>query len=274
MKNMNKTVTIIFSRDRPLQLDLTLRSLFNCAYDFSVFDVKIIYKSSNTRFENAYFTLASEWPGIEFIKETNFKDNLINAIDDYRYIFFAVDDSIFCNRFDLDEITKLLEKYNNILGFSLRLGKNTNYCFSCNNWQDIPVMQKVTKDISKYYWTFAQYDFFYAIEVSSSIYRTKDIFSIIENKEFTNPNQLEDRLFFNLGKFVVLKPRMACYNQSVAFANPINIVQTSNKSNRAGNDDKYSVENLLELYESGIRISSSKFYGWVTNSAHQLVELF
>lgn len=271
---MNKTVTIIFSRDRCLQLDLLLRSLFTCVDDFSVFDVKIIYKSSNTRFENAYFTLASEWPGVEFIKETSFKDNLINAIDDYEYIMFLVDDTIICNHFNVNEITTILNKNSGILGFSLRIGKNTNYCFSCNNWQTVPEMHSITNDISKFMWMFAQYDFFYVLEVSSSIFRSKDILSIIVDKEFNNPNQLEDKLFFNLGKFVVLKPRMACYNQSVAFANPLNIVQTSNLSNRRGTDDKYSPEKLLELYEKGVRIRSDQFYGLITNAAHQLVELF
>ena len=271
---MNKTVTIIFSRDRPLQLDLTLRSLHNCVDDFSVFDIKIIYKSSNTRFENAYFTLASEWPGVEFIPESNFKNDLIDSIKEYCHVLFIVDDTIFTNHFNVDEITKILDKNTDILGFSLRIGKNTNYCFSCNAYQNVPAMQDITKNISKYYWTFAQYDFFYVAEVSSSVYRTKDILSIIADKGFSNPNQLEDRLFFNLGKFCVLKPRMACYNQSVAFANPLNKVQTSNLSNRSGTDDKYNPEKLLELYEKGARIRSDQFYGLVTNAAHQLVELF
>ena len=271
---MNNTVAVVFSRDRPLQVDLTLRSLYTCADDFSVFDTRIIYKTSSARFENAYFTLASEWPGVEFIKETNFKDNLINAIDGYEYILFLVDDTIIINHFNVDEITTILNKNSGILGFSLRIGKNTNYCFSCNNWQNVPEMHSITNDISKFMWMFAQYDFFYVLEVSSSIYRSKDILGIIEDKEFTNPNQLEDKLFFNLGKFCVLKPRMACYNQSVAFANPLNKVQTSNLSNRSGTDDKYNPDKLLELYEKGARIRSDQFYGLVTNAAHQLVELF
>jgi hypothetical protein len=271
---MNKTVAIIFSRDRPLQLDLTLRSLFNCADDFSVFDVKIIYKASNTRFENAYFTLASEWPGVEFVKETGFKDNLINAIDDYEYIFFLVDDTIAVNHFNADEITRLLEKNNSILGFSLRLGKNTGYCFSCNMPQDIPIMKEYNKNISTYFWPKSQFDFSYCMEVSSSIFRTKDILQVITDRNFKNPNQLEDVLYANLWQFVCFKFRMACYNQSVAFANPLNQSTETNKSNRTGNNDKYSIENLLDIYEKGGRIRSDQFYGLITNAAHQLVELF
>ena len=271
---MNRNVAIIFSRNRSLQCDLLLKSLYNCIDDFSILDVKIIYKATNIRFENAYFTLASEWQNVEFIKETNFKNNLIEAIKEYDHILFLVDDTVIINRFDLDEITKLLDNHTSILGFSLRLGKNTNYCFSCNTWQDIPPMENITKDISKYYWVFSRLDFWYVLEVSSSVYRVKDILGIIEDKEFINPNQLEDKLFFNLGKFCCLKPRMACYNQSVAFANPVNQTTITNKSNRTGTDEKYSIEKLLELYEKGMRIRSDQFYGLVTNAAHQLVELY
>ena len=271
---MNKTVAIIFSKNRALQLDILIKSLYNCLDDFSELDIKILYKTTSDRHKKSYETLQSEWPDIQYIEETNFKNDLLNAIDGYEYILFLVDDTIICNRFNLDEIIKILDKYNDIFGFSLRIGKNTDYCFSCNSYQNVPMTREITKDISKYYWTFAQYDFFYVAEVSSSIYRAKDILGIIENKEFINPNQLEDRLFFNLGKFVVLKPRMACYNQSVAFANPLNKVQTTNISNRSGEEDKYSPEKLLEIYEKGGRIHSDQFYGLVTHSAHQLVELF
>jgi hypothetical protein len=271
---MNRTVAIIFSKNRALQLDLLLRSLHNCIDDFSVLDIKILYKTTSDRHKKSYETLQSEWKNIQYIEEKNFKNDLINAMSGYDHVMFLVDDTIFCNRFDLNEITNLLDKCSNIFGFSLRLGKNTEYCFSCNIVQNVPQMQEITKDISKYLWIYAQYDFFYVAEVSSSIYRVKDILSIIEYKEFINPNQLEDRLFFNLGRFVVLKPRMACYNQSVAFANPLNQTTETNRSNRTGTDDDYSIERLLELYEKGGRIQSGKFYGYKSTAAHELVKLF
>jgi hypothetical protein len=271
---MNKIVSIIFSKNRSLQLDLLLRSLNSCCSDLALADIKVIYKTSDERHAKSYETVQSEWKNIQYIEETNFKNDLVNALTGYDHVLFLVDDTIFCNKFNLDEITKLLDKCSNILGFSLRLGENTDYCFSCNAYQNIPEMHEVTENISKYLWTFAQYDFFYVAEVSSSIYRVKDILGIIEDKEFINPNQLEDRLFFNLGKFVVLKPRMACYNTSVAFANPLNQTTTTNHSNRTGNNDDYSIENLLEIYEKGGRINSDRFYGLITKAAHQLEELF
>lgn len=271
---MNKIVTIIFSKNRSLQLDLLLRSLYNCVDDFSIFDTKIIYKVTDERHKKSYDTLQSEWKNIQYIEETNFKDNLIEAIAGYEYVLFLVDDTIFTNRFNLDEVTKLLEKHNNILGFSLRLGENTNYCFSCNMPQDIPSMREYNKDISTYFWPRTQFDFSYCLELSSSIYRVKDVLQIIAERIFTNPNQLEDVLYANLWQFVCFKYRMACYNQSVAFANPINQTTITNKSNRTGNDEDYSIEKLLELYERDGRISSSRFYGLITHSAHQLEELF
>jgi hypothetical protein len=271
---MNKTVAIIFSKNRSLQCDLLLRSLYNCIDDFSELDIKIIYKVSDDRHKKSYKTLQSEWKNIQYIEESEFKIDVINAINGYDYTLFLTDDSIFVNRFNLDEITKLLDKNNSILGFSLRLGKNTGYCFSCNMFQDIPDMKEYNKDISIYFWPRSQFDFSYCLEVSSSIYRSKDILQVIQERMFTNPNQLEDALYANLWQFVCFKFRMACYNQSVAFANPLNQSTATNKTNRTGNDEDFSTGKLLELYEKGGRIESGMFYGLRTNAAHQLVKLF
>ena len=271
---MNKTVAIIFSKNRALQLDLLLRSLYNCIDDFSELDIKILYKTTSDRHKKSYETLQSEWKNIQYVEETNFKNDLLNAIDGYEYTFFIVDDNVFCNRFCLDEIIKLLGKNNSVLGFSLRLGKNTEYCFSCNMPQSIPAMKEYNKDISTYFWPQSQFDFSYCLEVSSSIYRSKDILQVIQERIFNNPNQLEDALYANLWQFVCFKFKMGCYNQSVAFSNPLNQSTETNKTNRTGNNEDYSTEKLLELYEKGGRISSSKFYRLVTKAAHQLEELF
>jgi hypothetical protein len=44
--------------------------------------------------------------------------------------------------------------------------------------------------------------------------------------------------------------------------------------NRANKNKKYSAENLLNLYEKGVRIDPNEFYGFVSESAHQEVDLF
>jgi hypothetical protein len=271
---MNKTNAIVFSRDRPLQLDLMLSSYHKCSKDFHLLEISVVYKASNERFKKSYEVLKNEWGFVDFIEETNFKNDVINQIKGFDYVVFLTDDTIFTNKFDLDEITNLLEKHNNILGFSLRLGKNTDYCFSCNMPQDIPTMREYNKDVSIYFWPRTQFDFSYCLELSSSLYRVKDILQIIADRNFGNPNQLEDVLYSNLWQFVCFKYRMACYNISAAFANPLNQTTRTNKTNRTGNDNRYSPEKLLELYEKGARIRADKFYGLVTKSAHQLMELF
>jgi hypothetical protein len=45
-------------------------------------------------------------------------------------------------------------------------------------------------------------------------------------------------------------------------------------NNRTGNNDKYSVENLLKMYEGGYRIPVNKCYGFVPNACHKEVEIF
>jgi hypothetical protein len=63
-----------------------------------------------------------------------------------------------------------------------------------------------------------------------------------------------------------------CFEQSVTFCNPVNIVQTL-YPNRVGEHIYYSVEELLERFERGERIDIQAYNGFVPNACHQEVSL-
>jgi hypothetical protein len=44
-------------------------------------------------------------------------------------------------------------------------------------------------------------------------------------------------------------------------------------NNRAGNDSDYNVEELLMLFEEGYRVIEDAYDGFVSNGAHQEVEM-
>jgi len=267
----NNITVVIFSKDRPLQLDLTLTSYEKNSiqrYDNEI----VIYKTSSERFEKAYNQISKEHPNIRFLKETDFKLNLLDCLKNKRYVLFLVDDCIFTKKFSIKNICNFLDMCQGAIGFSLRLGENTTYCYSLSVDNGIPAMQPLGSNIYGFNWKEAgPGDFSYPLEVSSSVYRVEDIKGLLENLPYNNPNSLEWLMSINV-KFFNHLGFLLSFRKSVAFCDPINRVQTDN-NNRAGVNPRYSIENLLILYEAGYRIDHNLFDGFVSNACHQEVDI-
>ncbi len=68
---------IVFSKDRAAQLDLLLKSISKNAKD--VFQLKVIYASSEISFEKGYEKLIDKHPEVKWMKEsTNFKNDVMS----------------------------------------------------------------------------------------------------------------------------------------------------------------------------------------------------
>lgn len=267
----NKTVAVIFSKDRPLQLSLCLKTYYICCEDHGKTDVFIIYKATNDRYEKAYAKLKKEYGGATFVLETDFKKDLTSILLTYQYCLFVVDDNVFVNKFKLNDAIDTIENDENIIGFSLRLGFNTKYCYSLNQNQQYSLHFKAKnghKSIILFNWTKSTGDFAYPLELSSSLYKVGNIFSIVLLGNYNNPNSLEWVMYLSLPLFANKFFLLGSYEQSVAFCNPINKVQSVNE-NRWSNLKEYSPENLLQLFENGYKIDVNKFYGLIPNACHQ-----
>ena len=271
----NNIVVIVFSKNRAMQLSLCLETFFKNV-DGGDFDVKCLYKVDE-KHRKSYELLDFQYSeSVEFIEETNFRENLLEAIDGYYKTMFVVDDCIFTSKFNLQQASDIMDYYPKILGVSFRLGINTKYCYSLSQPQSIPafIQRYVGKyqDFLGYEWPSANGDFQYALELSSSMYRTSNIKHIFDRVDFPNPNMCEWVLYCNLGIFVNALPILICYENSVAFCNPVNRVQNVN-NNKAGNDYYYDADELLINFENGYRIDNKKFEGFISNSCHQEVIL-
>ena len=301
MKTKNNIATLIFSKNRPLQLDLLLNSFYlNCLQPCST-DIYVIYICDD-QYKTSYSQLIKEQikkerNNIYFIYEKDFqsfKSSFVYNIRNYEYIMFLVDDNIFTNKFDLSQIKSLLDYNLDAIGFSLRLGKNTNFCYPLNKKQEIPkvVEHNYVINFSSMYdlmnkgffpeldfrvfafdWTKSQLDFSYPLEISSSIYRIKDIRYLLENLRYKNPNELEAQLYANLHYFYG-KPKLLSYYRSIAFCAPMNKVQNVALNNRFSNMNMFSQESMLTMYENGFRIDPAKFEGFISNGCHQEVALY
>jgi|GEM_PF-1561645 len=265
-------VGLIFSKDRAMQLDATLRSFQSHCKDPEIIRLKVLYTTSSSVHQSQYNFLTKEYPSVDFVRENNFKNNLLSLLPFYKYVLFLVDDNIFVRDFSLSDIMQSVEQNPQSLGFSLRLGRNTSYCYPLNKEQCIPDFQTVSHKVLKYNWATAECDFGYPLEVSSSVYRLKDILPFIASLQFSNPNTLEAMMDNNRTSFQNEKPFLQCYEQSVTFCAPANIVQSS-WSNRASNKAEYSVDNLAGLFEEGLRIDVGSFNDFMPNACHQEVQL-
>jgi hypothetical protein len=172
----------------------------------------------------------------------------------------------------LGDICKALEGHGDALGFSLRLGKNITHCYALDLPQNQPNFLAVGNHMLKFDWTSAERDFGYPLEVSSSVYRIDDVLPLVSRVRFTNPNVLEARMSEGVRPFKSRRPYLLCYERSVAFCNPANIVQKE-WPNRAGTDPEQSVDSLADRFDQGHRVDVAHYSGFIPIGCHQEIKL-
>jgi hypothetical protein len=159
------------------------------------------------------------------------------------------------------------------LGFSLRLGVNTTYCYPLYKSQAIPDFAMLGGQVMKFNWARdGDGDFGYPLEVSSSIYRISELVPLLRSFSFNNPNTLEENMANRAKSFREKFPYLLCFKVSVTFCNPINIVQ-STSANRVRKGFEYSSEQLAQLFDKGYRIDAESYRGFISNACHQEQDL-
>jgi GT2 family glycosyltransferase len=262
---------MVFSKDRPLQLDAALQS-FNVATGGSAADaIRVLYLATSPSLSASYRVLHGEHPKVGLRRESAFKVDLISLVEGSSQVMFVVDDTLFVNQFSLERASHLLERDESLLGFSFRLGRNTTYCYSLDRAQPLPVFEEPSPGVLTYDWTAAESDFGYPLELSSSLYRTADILPLLGSLPYTNPNTLESLLAQHLSDFRHRRPALGCFAQSVAVSVPANIVQNV-WANRAATDPTRTAEALLEAYKRGQRLEVDRYSGFVSTAAHEELE--
>ena len=82
--------------------------------------------------------MAQRFPDVTFMREHDFKKDLLACLIGHDYVFFMVDDNIFVKDFLLKDIIEALNRNHRAIGFSLRLGRNTGYCYMQRRDQSLP----------------------------------------------------------------------------------------------------------------------------------------
>lgn len=269
---MKPVISLIFSKDRPLQLRAMLESFQTNFLDQDEFvDSCVLYKASNEIYSRQYYKLREEFPNVVFIREEHLVGQIRDILSLYRYVFFQVDDNITITPCFIRDAIQCLENPL-VLGFSYRLGRNTNYCYMLRSNQRIPNFEKFVENSCNiqliYDWTTAEYDFGYPLEVSSSVYRVYDILKYMTDENVPCLVMVEGTLNMHRNDFKEKRPYLCCYENSRLFSLPLNNT-SGHPDNRAGELKHYSEEELAVFFDQGKRIKVEDLYGVQTNSAHQ-----
>jgi len=288
--------TIIFSKDRPLQLHATLASFALHEADAAEMPITILYRASARSFAEGYARLVEEFSGrlaIDWIEERDFKRDLLSVFQAQplpslprrllhrlmgrqpalrcQFVLFLVDDNIFVRPFSLYAVAKALLLEQQSIGFSLRVGRNTTRCYSMQCEQPLPAFEQASLGL-KFRWPGQVGDFGYPLEVSSSVYRSVDLLPLLRRLPYNNPNRLEQGLAATSGFYAARFSTLLCFEQSVAFCAPVNKVQTI-LDNRSGEQQMYSSEALNELFLQGYRVNVEALAQFTPEAAHVEIEL-
>lgn len=264
----NKADIVIFSYDRPLQLYALLESLE--LYTKDINSVSLIYRTSQQRYEDGFQQVAQRFPDLRLYHQqstADFKSLTLKAIEDgdSDYIVFAVDDNIVKDEVELDECIRWLEE-TKAYGFYLKLGSHLDYCYTENTPQPVPPMVRVHNDI--YAWEFekGEKDWRYPNTVDMTLYRKKDIMDRFTELEYSNPNLLEGRWATWWVQHGAPSHFGLFYENSKILNIPLNKVQTVNIFNR--DMDLYTPQELLEKFESGLKIDIQPLYQMKNKAVH------
>jgi hypothetical protein len=123
---MQKMISnILFTKNRPLQLDAYLESLYRY-FSPSLIQTYIIYKEE--LFAAEYEQLFKKYMDSIIIKESDFHSDFMRILEQVRtkYILFGIDDVVFYDAVDFEVIDKTFDKESeNIFGFTLRFSKES-----------------------------------------------------------------------------------------------------------------------------------------------------
>ena len=204
---MKMISNIVFTKNRPLQLDAYLESLYRY-FPSELIQTYIIYKVE--LFEEEYEQLFRKYSNCVVIKENDFYGDFLRLLDEIntKYILFGVDDIVYFDSVDFEIIDGTFHKHTqDIFGFSLRFGESL-----LKNNKDVVTDDDILgQKVHRVNWQNGQTpDSRYPFELCATIYRTSLVKKIINNARNSNP--VLERLFApgstvirNLGRVVSVR---------------------------------------------------------------------
>ena len=264
---------IIFSKDRPLQLDGLLESIDKYEVYGENISYDILYHCSSKKYDHAYKKLLSRYTKnkIVFHSEKLFKQDLIEIINNSSAskVMFLCDDDLFVEKIDFDSLLPLNCKE---LVPSLRLGENISYSFAANSKQDTPIFEIINSinndEFICWPWIEYGYEWGYPLSVNGHIFNKNEIQIMANVIEYNGPNSFESGIQYFNSSFK--KRRGICFRNPKIINIPFNLVQNEAKNRKLN----YSAEHLLGCFNNGYEMDIDKYSTIYNNSVHLSAELY
>lgn len=230
-------------------VDLSARELFS--------KIVVVHTATSARFELGYQKLEPRDGLVRWVREKNFRDDVLRSIGDEELTVFHTDDDVYFRApkpFDLhvDEVC-----------FALRLGLNTTYCYPLDMEERLSGATVEGERVSWNWRTQEPGAYGYPLALNGHVFRTEAVRGWLTRASYANPNELEAALQAFLDE---IEPRMASFTQSVVVSIPANRVNET-FPNRHGN--LAGVDELNERFLAGERIDVTEMDFSAVRSCHQ-----
>jgi hypothetical protein len=265
---------IVFSKDRPLQLDALLQSYFKCVKNSNA-RLVIMYFASTPLFQQGYDILKKKWSlKADFVDESivGFKPSFLSELGKIKtsHLFFLVDDIVFTRSVDLNDLKTFA--FQGAIP-SLRLGSHLKFCYTMNLPQPLPTFRRIVSPgkelLLEWDWKSGEFDWGYPFSLDGNIFSTEEIKFLARGLDYRAPNTLE-RALNGLCRFYDGR-KGVCFEKSKLLNIPANKVQTENANHSA---NSISPIVACEKWLEGNVIDVDRYENIENISAHQSVPLY
>tara|TARA_Y100001978_G_scaffold195229_1_gene203233 strand:- start:543 stop:1466 length:924 start_codon:yes stop_codon:yes gene_type:complete len=249
---------IIFSYNRPLQLDSLLASLIKL-FDKNI-NLNILYKYDKHNIRKGYKKLIADHisnKNIKFIKENlSFKHSLIEITKNIKNknnknntnILFFVDDQILYREIKIESLIRL-SRYAPIS--TLRIGLNTKWSFNLNKKQSLEFYNyKEHEDCLVWCPKFIDDEISYVFSFDGSTIPLDLFDKFTKYLFFKGPNSLETSMNYGNIIYKIFKQKISCLKkQSI-----VNIVISSVQTETINRGKFIDINKLIELFEDNCKL--------------------
>lgn len=266
-RHSGQILILVFSKDRPLQLDLLFRTMATHVNPLPV--VHVLYRASTEDYRSAYHNVFRENSGIEIVahSESSFKADLLEICraSFCDSVMFLVDDIAFLRPFNLSDISRMAGE-RKIL--SIRLGLNiTRSQTGGGMLKAIPPLKPLVGfSYPLYVWKWSRAEpghWSLPTSLDGNILPLQELIPILEATNYKAPNSLEAAL--GKYRFLFKYSLGVCYELPRIVNFPLNSVKTEDFDfPHLG----LSVDDMLKMYMEGGRLDISDFPHMEHDSCH------
>ena len=222
--------TLIFSENNPARLRILLQSIRKNYVN--EFNFNILHRSFNSDYEPLYEKLKTEFSdlNINWTGYSNFKEAVLRLLQKNSELsMFLRDDDVFYSPENFKSISSVMENDQDVLCFSLRLGKNTKLCRNMNTTNTLVVTSEMNDgSIIKWDWSKNYLDYGFPFSTEGHVFRTKELLKMLKQVAFENPDQIEE----NLSEVFEFFPR----KEMCSFANSVLVKDISGPDQKQINE--------------------------------------